>query len=122
MISLLDDGRWIFVRVRVDDCIAMPWWDETLDAGNFAASDLFTDPNYFGHLPAPAPDGSGYCIQSGAFSGLTLHIGPGGSTTTPHCLARAVNEQLTGQCNTDFVNYCNSRTSYADMESCAEQG
>jgi tyrosinase len=116
---------WTFEQVLRDECgfnRAFPWWDETLDAGNFAQSELFTNTNYFGHLPPPDANGNGYCIESGAFAGLTCHIGPGGSTTTPHCLARAVDESLTSQCNTGFVNYCNSRTDYADMESCAEGG
>jgi len=115
---------WTFEQVLRDECgfdRAFPWWDETIDAGNFANAELFTNTNYFGHLPGPNPNGNAYCIESGAFAGLTCNIGPG-TSNTPHCLARAVDESLTAQCNTNFVQYCNSRTDYADMESCAEGG
>jgi tyrosinase len=33
-----------------------------------------------------------------------------------------VDESQTAECNTDFVNTCNSRTSYPDMENCMELG
>ena len=56
-----------------------------------------------------------------AFGNITLHIGPGDSFTD-HCLSRAVNETLTAQCNTDFVNYCNENSDYADLEPCVEMG
>ena len=114
---------WTFEQVLRDECgfnRAFPWWDETLDAGQFAKSDMFTNPNYFGQLPA-AQNGNPVCVTNGAFAGLTCHIGPG-SSNTPHCLARAVDESLTAQCNSNFVSTCNSRTSYSDMESCTEGG
>jgi len=116
---------WTWEMTLRDECgfnQPFPWWDETLDAGNFANSDMFTNTNYFGHLPGPDPNGNPYCIVSGAFAGLTCHIGPGTSTTTPHCLSRMVDETLTAQCNSGFVNLCNSRTDYASMESCSEGG
>ncbi|EON97069.1 putative tyrosinase protein [Phaeoacremonium minimum UCRPA7] len=98
---------------------ALPWWDETKDAGNFAKAPLFTD-DYFGPLPAKTEDG-GTCIETGAFGGLTLHIGPGGAFTD-HCLSRALDESLTAQSNSDFVSNCNSHSNYSEMESCAEMG
>lgn len=49
------------------------------------------------------------------------HIGPG-TGFEDHCLSRAVNETLTAQCNEDFVNTCNARPNYRDMENCAELG
>ncbi|KAI1099080.1 Di-copper centre-containing protein [Jackrogersella minutella] len=97
-----------------------PWWDETLDSGKFAQSDLFSD-DYFGPLPAKTSDGQGTCIQSGTFGGLTLHIGPG-SAFQEHCLARAVDESLTATVSSQFVQDCNSRTSYDDMRGCQELG
>jgi tyrosinase len=114
---------WTFEQVLRDECgfnRAFPWWDETLDAGNFHSMDMFTSPDYFGELPG-AVNGNPVCITTGAFAGLTCHIGPG-SGNTPHCLSRAGNAALTSQCNSGFVNTCNSRTSYADMESCSEDG
>lgn len=114
---------WTFEQVLRAECgfnRAFPWWDETKDAGKFAKSDLFTQP-YFGNLLPAQSNGQGWCINSGAFGGITLHIGPG-SSNTPHCMSRAVNEQLTAQCNSGYVNLCNSRGTYAEMESCLEGG
>jgi len=110
---------WTFEQVLRAECgftRPLPWWDETLDAGRFAQSDMFTDNRYFGHLPS-APN----CIVSGAFAGLTCNIGPG-TSNTPHCLTRRVDESQTSQCNSGYVNLCNSRTNYADMASCNEGG
>jgi tyrosinase len=115
---------WTFEQVLRTECgfdRDMVWWDETLDAGRFAQSDMFTNPNYFGSLPTPDSNGNPSCINDGAFGGLTCNIGPG-QDTTPHCLSRGVNEDYTSQCNQDFINYCNERTDYADYEPCLEYG
>lgn len=115
---------WTFQMVLRDECGfsgSFPWWDETKDAGRFGQSELFTDPNYFGHLPGKPANGQPVCITSGAFAGLTCNIGPG-SGNRPHCLSRAGDASDTSQCNQNFVNTCNSRSSYADMESCSEYG
>lgn len=114
---------WTFEQVLRDECgltVNFPWFDETLHAGAFSQSDIFSS-NYFGYLTGPDSQGNPVCVTTGAFAGLTAHIGPG-SSNTPHCLSRAGNAQLTAQCNTNFVNTCNSRSSYADMESCSEGG
>jgi len=114
---------WTFEQVLRKECgfnRAMPWWDEAKDAGNYPASDMFSDDRYFGHAAVNA-DGSPICIKSGAFSGLTCNIGPGNSNT-PHCLARAYSKSLTSQSNQNFVETCHARTSYADMASCQEYG
>jgi tyrosinase len=47
---------WTFEMALRDQCNfwdPLPWWDETLDAGNFHNSDMFTNTAYFGHLPGP---------------------------------------------------------------------
>lgn len=57
---------WTFEQIMRDECgfdRAFPWWDEELDAGQFAASSIFTD-SFFGSLPA-ATDGAGTCITDG---------------------------------------------------------
>ncbi|KAI0849514.1 Di-copper centre-containing protein [Daldinia vernicosa] len=113
----------IFEDLMRNECgfnAAFPWWDETKDAGHFADSDLFTD-EYFGPLPGKTSNGQGTCIDSGTFGGLTLHIGPG-SGNQDHCLSRAVDESLTGTVSAQFVQDCNSRTSYDDMRGCQELG
>ncbi|KAK9420771.1 hypothetical protein SUNI508_00862 [Seiridium unicorne] len=95
----------------------MTWWNEALDAGNFANAPLFTS-EWFGSAPLKTSDDQGTCLADGdgAFGGITLHVGG------DHCLSRAVDESATSQCNTDFVNSCNSNNAYSDMESCSEYG
>lgn len=61
---------WVLEQVMREECgfdRAFPWWDETLDAGAFAASSVFTA-NYFGTLPT-ATDGQGTCITDGVSKG-----------------------------------------------------
>ncbi|KAK2776002.1 hypothetical protein FQN52_003845 [Onygenales sp. PD_12] len=109
---------WTWEQVLRDECgfdRALPWWDETKDAGRFAQSTLFNGDN-FGSLPSSAA-----CITNGAFAGLTCNIGPG-NQNRPHCLARSVDEGQTSNCNSDYVRTCNSRNTYAEMHSCAETG
>ncbi|RYP91186.1 hypothetical protein DL770_002663 [Monosporascus sp. CRB-9-2] len=111
-----------FSRLLRNECgyrAPFPWWDETRDAGNFAASGLFTS-EYFGSLPQ-AVNGQGTCINDGAFAGKLLHIGPG-SSNVERCLSRGERRDLTAQVNTNFVNTCNSRTAYAAMRECSEYG
>ncbi|EKD14960.1 uncharacterized protein L3040_003842 [Drepanopeziza brunnea f. sp. 'multigermtubi'] len=114
---------WTFEQVLRAECgfnRAFPWWDETLDAGRFAQSTLFTQP-YFGNLLPAQANGQGWCINSGAFGGITLNVGPGQSNRA-HCLTRALNEQLTAQVSKAYVDLCNSRATYVEMASCAEGG
>lgn len=113
---------WTFEQLLRTECgfnRAFPWWDETLDAGRFGQAPLFTA-DYFGSLPRPV-NGQGVCITNGAFAGVTLNIGPG-MNNVPHCLSRGVDESLTAQANQNFINTCNSRTTYSSMSSCAEPG
>ncbi|KAI1171690.1 Di-copper centre-containing protein [Nemania sp. FL0916] len=114
---------WVFEQMLREECgfnRALPWWDETKHAGAFAASDVFTD-QWFGHLPAKTSNGQGTCIESGEFSGTTLHVGPG-TANTNHCLSRAVDESQTAQCNKDFTNSCLAQTSYDGFRNCFELG
>jgi tyrosinase len=113
---------WTFEQVMRAECgfnRAWPWWDERLDAGHFPTNDMFSNA-YFGALPNTV-NGNPVCVNNGAFAGITLHIGPGNSNVN-HCLSRGNNNALTAQCNDNFVNACNSRTDYADMEGCSEGG
>ncbi|KAI1324645.1 hypothetical protein F5Y16DRAFT_380435 [Xylariaceae sp. FL0255] len=112
---------WAFERILRDECgfnRAMPWWDEKKWAGNFEGSTLFT-PSYFGTLPGPTR-GQGTCIYDGGFAGLKSNLGPGYATNNPHCIQRAVNEQITAQTGIDSYNTCIQRTSYPDFHSCVE--
>merc|ERR1711939_863395 len=87
---------------------------------NFAKLDMFSQP-YFGNLLPAQSNGQGWCINSGAFGGITLHIGPGTGFQN-HCMTRAVNEQLTAQCNQGYVDLCKSRGTFAEFASCFEGG
>ncbi|KAI1505162.1 hypothetical protein F5X99DRAFT_416239 [Biscogniauxia marginata] len=114
---------WIFEKMLREECSfdrAMPWWDETLDTGNFSASPLFTDA-YFGPLPERPSETQAYCINPPRFGGIRLHIGPGQSFTE-RCLSRGVNETQTAAVTTNFVNDCNARSTYNEMRACQELG
>lgn len=57
---------WVLEQVMREECgfdRAFPWWDETLDAGAFSASSIFTA-DFFGTLPG-ATNGQGTCITNG---------------------------------------------------------
>ncbi|KAH6646180.1 hypothetical protein BKA67DRAFT_696072 [Truncatella angustata] len=113
---------WTLQQIMKDECGftgAFPWWDETLDAGNFASSPIFT-PEFFGSMPK-SKGNKGSCITDGYFADTVCHIGPG-TGFTDHCLSRAVDETLTAQASKAFVTTCNSRSNYPDMENCAELG
>lgn len=113
---------YLFEQALRSECgfdSAMPWWDETLDSGKFQQSSLFTA-SYFGSLPGPT-DGRGTCVPDGKFANLTLHIGPG-TNNVEHCLSRAVNETMTAQSSTAYINYCAEQSVYGDFASCAETG
>ncbi|KAK8069728.1 hypothetical protein PG994_006344 [Apiospora phragmitis] len=113
---------WTFEQVLREECNfdrAFPFWDETKDAGHFADFDMFS-PDYFGSLPGPT-DGAGTCIRDGAFANTTLHIGPG-TGNSKHCLSRAVDETATANCDKTFEDYCLSKKTYPEFESCWEYG
>ncbi|KAH7027376.1 uncharacterized protein B0I36DRAFT_326981 [Microdochium trichocladiopsis] len=114
----------LFGRMLREECgypgaYPFPWWDETKDSGNFAASGLFTA-DYFGALPQ-LNNGQGTCVTNGPFAGKRLHIGPGGGNQD-RCLSRGENRDLTRQVSAAFVNSCNSRSTYAQMRECTEFG
>ncbi|KAH8662542.1 hypothetical protein BX600DRAFT_382622 [Xylariales sp. PMI_506] len=114
---------WAFEQVLRNECgfnRAMVWWDETLDAGKFAQSDIFSSA-YFGGLPATPGNSVSYCINDGAYAGLTLDIGPGQSDTA-HCLSRGVDESVTALTGAGYINTCLANTDYAAFERCIELG
>jgi tyrosinase len=110
---------WTFEQLLRDECsLAGPmlWWDETLDAGKFGQSDIFT-PRTFGSIKGGNPT----CVADGPLAGLILHIGLG-TSNTPHCLTRGVKEGTTALCSSQYVNLCAQNTDYASFESCFEGG
>ncbi|KAK6851306.1 hypothetical protein PG987_000940 [Apiospora arundinis] len=106
---------WTFEQMLREECgfnRAFVFWDETKDAGHFAESSMFS-PSSLAACPVP--------LTVPAFANTTLHIGPG-TGNSPHCLSRAVDETATAQCSKDFENYCLSKTTYPEFESCWEYG
>ncbi|KAK8116062.1 hypothetical protein PG984_012564 [Apiospora sp. TS-2023a] len=113
---------WTFEQMLREECNfnrAFVFWDEKKDAGHFAEFDMFS-PDYFGSLPGPT-DGAGTCIRDGAFANTTLHVGPG-TGNSDHCLSRAVDETATANCDKTFEDYCLSKETYPEFESCWEYG
>ncbi|KAI1324256.1 hypothetical protein F5Y16DRAFT_412166 [Xylariaceae sp. FL0255] len=114
---------WVFQQMLQEECgftTPLPWWDETKNAGNFGASDLFSS-QWFGELPLKTSSGQGTCVSNGAFANITLHIGPGDSDTN-HCLSRGEAREDTKQCNSDYVNSCLSQSAFGDFSTCLELG
>ncbi|CAJ2513968.1 Uu.00g020870.m01.CDS01 [Anthostomella pinea] len=112
---------WAFEQILRDECgfnRAMPWWDEKKWAGKFAQSTLFTD-QYFGIMSGPT-NNAGTCVTTGKFAGWQLSLGPGYTVNNPHCLQRAVNEDITAQTGQSSYDTCMARTSYPDFHSCVE--
>lgn len=113
---------WAFEQALREECgfdRAFVFWDETLDAGNFGNSSLFT-PEFFGTLE-PAQEGKSSCVKDGKFADNTLHIGPK-DANEPHCLARDLDETMTAQCSKEFENYCLSQTTFHAFARCWERG
>ncbi|KAI1823286.1 hypothetical protein F4861DRAFT_338631 [Xylaria intraflava] len=112
---------WAWEQALRDECgfdRAMPWWDEKKWAGKFESSTLYT-PAYFGTMSGPT-NGAGTCIKDGGFAGLQSNLGPAYTVNNPHCVQRAVNEQVTAQTGIDSYNTCIARTAYPDFHSCVE--
>jgi len=93
----------------------LPWFDETVYAGNFPASSIFSS-TYFGSVNV-----GGRCVTDGQFKNMTLNVGPG-TSNQPHCLSRNNNNDDTANCASQFVNICQGRTDYSDYEACLEGG
>ncbi|KAH8647369.1 hypothetical protein BX600DRAFT_153116 [Xylariales sp. PMI_506] len=108
------------LRVECGFTGVIPWWDETVDAGDFAGSEIFST-SYFGTAPHSGLSTRNSCVTTGAFAGLNCNIGPGTGYST-HCLSRALNDTITEQTNSGFINLCNSYNNFNDMQSCLNYG
>jgi tyrosinase len=98
-----------------------PYWDEALDAGNFAASPLLDPETGFGG----DGEGEGQCIQDGPFKGYVNPIGPG-ERVSDHCINRNLGDcisvygaRLAGR---QYVDACAELESYAEWWPCIEFG
>jgi tyrosinase len=113
----------VFERMLREECAyrgPMTWWDETRDAGRFSASPIFSM-THFGRGPLKTSTNQGTCIITGVFAHTTLNIGPG-QNNIPHCLARAVDENLSKAVTQTFVNNCNAHHNFNEMQKCSYYG
>lgn len=94
------------------------WWDERRDAGNFANAPMFTA-RWFGELSASA-EGRGACVMETGFGAYQPNLGPNSAINNPHCLSRAVDENLTLRTNSDWFNNCAGAQNYDAFRSCSE--
>jgi len=85
---------------------AHPYWDETLDAGNFSESPLFNDQHGFGGRGTPNVDDE-QCVQTGPFAGMRLTVGPG-TANTEHCLSRRINDAFSMGASKERLERCAS--------------
>lgn len=109
---------WTFEDLLRSECgfnDAIPWFDETRYAGRFAQSSVFSS-RWFGGIAL-----NGNCVTDGQFANLAINIGPGTGSQV-HCLARNGDGSKTANCNSAYVNQCNSWADYDSMRSCAEGG
>jgi len=109
---------WTFEDLLRSECgfnDAIPWFDETRYAGRFAQSSVFSS-RWFGSIAL-----GGNCVTDGQFANLAINIGPG-TDNQVHCLARNGDGSKTANCNSAYVNQCNSWADYDSMRSCAEGG
>ncbi|KAL2279097.1 hypothetical protein FJTKL_13673 [Diaporthe vaccinii] len=101
---------------------ALPWWDETLDAGKFNESGIFT-PEYFGSLPhAVKDDNDKFCVTDVKFANQVCNIGPGGDNNTVHCLSRAGNETMSAEVTTDYIKRCAQVDQIRQFTGCLDTG
>ncbi|KAH7068082.1 hypothetical protein BKA63DRAFT_545903 [Paraphoma chrysanthemicola] len=107
---------WTFEDILRQECGfsgSIPWFDESRYAGRFAQSSIFSA-QWFGSLLI-----RGTCVTNGQFPNLALNIGPG-SRNVRHCLSRNGDESKTANTRQSISDACNSRSTFADMASCAE--
>jgi len=94
---------------------AHPYWDESLDAGNFANSVLLDPVFGFGGNG----EGENHCITTGPFKDYVNAVGPG-VTITDHCLTRNINDCLSMGAKKEYVQDCVAKETFFDMWNCLE--
>ncbi|KAF2853241.1 Di-copper centre-containing protein [Plenodomus tracheiphilus IPT5] len=109
---------WTFEDMLRQECgfsDSIPWFDETKYAGRFSQSSIFSS-QWFGGIGL-----GGNCVRDGQFANLAINVGPGTGNQV-HCLARNGDGSKTSNCNSAYVNQCNSWADFANMASCSEGG
>jgi tyrosinase len=100
---------------------AQPYWDEALDAGNFAASLLLDPKTGFGGDGV----GDGNCIHDGPFAGYVNPIGPG-ERVSNHCINRNIGDCISEYgakvAGKEYVEACGKLETYGEWWPCIEFG
>ncbi|KAM7183930.1 hypothetical protein V8F20_012429 [Naviculisporaceae sp. PSN 640] len=94
-----------------------PYWDETIDAGAFTKSILFTETPGFGGNGVR--NGSLACIETGPFASYKNPIGPG-YKLQDHCISRWISDLPTNGASKSTVDACMAKTTYLDFWECVE--
>jgi tyrosinase len=89
---------------------AIPYWDETRDAGNFSTSVIFDPVTGFGGGGKAADP----CVPNGPFANLTVNIGPGFGSEA-RCVNRRITDFFSSQCGTSFVTAALNHTTYESV-------
>lgn len=88
-----------------------PWWKETNNVGNYAASDIFSA-SWYGSLPQASGD-NGFCITNGIFSGLINQL-------TGQCVARGERRDMSTDSSISNEEYVNGLSTYPDFRAYLE--
>jgi tyrosinase len=107
---------WTFEDLLRRECNfrrSIPWFDESLHAGHFSNTTVFSS-KWLGTIMA-----NGNCVQDGQFAMLASNIGPGPENAR-HCLSRNGDEAKTANTKQSLTDACNARAGYADMAACTE--
>ncbi|KAF2187156.1 Di-copper centre-containing protein, partial [Zopfia rhizophila CBS 207.26] len=92
-----------------------PYWDESLDAGNFSRSIVLDPETGFGG------DGIGTdrCIKDGPFKDYVNAIGPG-RTISDHCIDRRVDDCTSQLADRKYVDECMQMRNFSTLWPCIE--
>ncbi|KAF2634875.1 Di-copper centre-containing protein [Massarina eburnea CBS 473.64] len=107
-----------FLALR-DECNykgAQPYWNETLDAGNFKASVVLDPETGFGG------DGGGEkgCVQDGPFKDYVSGVGPYANSSA-HCITRKIDECQSSKAAKVHVDKCMEKQTFNDFWPCIEE-
>jgi tyrosinase len=92
-----------------------PYWDESLDAGNFATSIVLDPETGFGGNGV----GPSNCIADGPFKDYVNAIGPG-PNITDHCIDRIISDCSSQGAAKSFVDTCMKAGNLSTFWPCLE--